>query len=175
MKTKWRRRSIRATGVLAVSIAMALSGCAVSRAQFNREKHSLRDDEVCRASLAARKATDFDYQDEIGEELMRRGIPFESCSSIVATADRRAAAAFVGVLAAATVVAAARHQGSGGGAYYGGAPHDYDWAWDQFYDQHGNLVWACRGRQSGQFSHLDQCRFKLKADNTWPSKRAWGR
>ena len=63
---------------------------------------------------------------------------------------------------AALVVSAAR---SGGGGTY-----DYDWSWDQFYNKNYQLVWACRGKQTGQFADLENCTNKPKNDFTWPNK-----
>lgn len=159
---------------LAMICVTVLTGCAVSREQFQRERYSLRDDEICRALLYARKEYDYSYQDELSDELQRRGVQTYSCSSLVADADRRATAALVGVLAAATVVAIAKNSNGGGGGYYGDQI-DYDWAWDEFYDQHYSLVWACRGKQTGQFAEFSNCRNKLKVDHTWPAKTAPGR
>jgi len=45
---------------------------------------------------------------------------------------------------------------------------DSSWAWDSFRDQYGNLVWACRGMQTGQFSFLVRCRDRPRHDLTWP-------
>ena len=40
--------------------------------------------------------------------------------------------------------------------------HDIDWAWD--------LVWHCRGIQTGQFAEFTKCAGKSKNDDHWPSK-----
>ena len=40
--------------------------------------------------------------------------------------------------------------------------HDIDWAWD--------LVWHCRGIQTGQFAEHTKCAGKSKNDDRWPSK-----
>lgn len=73
----------------------------------------------------------------------------------------------LGVLAVAGAVALANSPGGGSGY----APTDYDWAWDEFYNQYNQLVWSCRGMQTGQFAELDKCAYKVKIDSTWPSKR----
>lgn len=46
---------------------------------------------------------------------------------------------------------------------------DFDWAWDQFYHQ-GQLVWVCRGAQSGQFAQVERCAYKPQNDYRWPGK-----
>lgn len=45
---------------------------------------------------------------------------------------------------------------------------DYDWAWDQFRNDYGQLVWGCRGVQTGQFADLSRCSAKPRADYMWP-------
>ena len=47
---------------------------------------------------------------------------------------------------------------------------DYDWDWDQFYDQYYNLVWRCRGIQTGQFADSSNCYYDYKDDDRWPGK-----
>ena len=68
---------------------------------------------------------------------------------------------------AALVVSAARSGGGGGGS---GSVYDYDWAWDQFYNKNYQLVWACRGKQTGQFAEIANCANKTQNDSTWPAK-----
>jgi hypothetical protein len=75
----------------------------------------------------------------------------------------------LGVAAAAAIAAGG---GSGGGGTGGNsfAPTDYDWAWDQYYNQYRQLVWSCRGKQTGQFAELSKCQYKVQNDLTWPAK-----
>jgi hypothetical protein len=47
---------------------------------------------------------------------------------------------------------------------------DYEWDWDEFYDQYGNLVWMCRGVQTAQFVELSRCSDKYQTDTRWPNK-----
>ncbi len=79
----------------------------------------------------------------------------------------------LGILAIAGAVAIASTGGAGGGAGYSNSfgPVDYDWAWDEFYGEHYRLVWACRGKQTGQFAELEKCTYKPRIDTTWPAKR----
>ena len=72
------------------------------------------------------------------------------------------AAALVG----AAAYAAARN--SGGGAPL--AASDYDWDWDAFYNQYGQLVWACRGVQTTQFAEQWHGAGKAQTDYRWPNK-----
>ena len=48
--------------------------------------------------------------------------------------------------------------------------YDYDYDWDQFYDQYYNLVWRCRGIQTGQFADNLNCIYDTKDDDRWPDK-----
>ena len=70
------------------------------------------------------------------------------------------------VLGAVAIVAAAAGGGGGGGGGYVESGSD----WDQFYNQYGQLVWACRDIQSGRFTEKSNCAGKLQVDNRWPGK-----
>nr|WP_143028912.1 hypothetical protein [Massilia sp. PDC64] len=48
--------------------------------------------------------------------------------------------------------------------------NDFDWEWDQFYNSSYQLVWACRGVQSGQFADASRCAYKPQTDLRWPEK-----
>ena len=45
---------------------------------------------------------------------------------------------------------------------------DVSWAWDNFYDEHNNSQWRCRGLNTGQFADDGKCSSKPRLDNTWP-------
>ena len=47
---------------------------------------------------------------------------------------------------------------------------DRYWYWDQFYDEYNNLVWRCRGSQTGKFAQSDKCSGQSKSDYRWPNK-----
>ena len=47
---------------------------------------------------------------------------------------------------------------------------DRYWYWDQFNDAYGNLIWRCRGSQTGQFAENDKCFGQMKDDERWPNK-----
>ena len=59
-----------------------------------------------------------------------------------------------------------------GYAFYLANFRDRDWDWDKFFDQYGNLVWMCRGVQTGQFANDDKCGGKHQTDLRWPRKSA---
>lgn len=169
---------MKASSVVALLTAAALaSGCAISPEQFARQKHTLRIDEVCRGYLKAVETSNWAFHSDIAEELDRRQVSRYDCSRIVKESNDQAAGALTAVLLGAAIIAVAANSGGGGGGYANPyAPvHDYDWAWDQFFNENYALVWACRGKQSGQFAALEKCSYKFQNDHTWPSKRADGR
>ena len=45
---------------------------------------------------------------------------------------------------------------------------DTAWDWDQFADENGRWVWACRGVQTGQFADDHYCRGLVRIDGRWP-------
>lgn len=160
-------------GILAIAIAVMLNACAISPQQFAAQRETLRPDELCKGRVSAVKSGDYQFRSDIDDELLRRGLGPSQCPAIIEEASRRAAAAAAIILGGLAVVAIAKSSSSGGGGYpYQPVLQDYDWEWDQFFDQNYQLVWACRGRQTGQFAVLDRCAYKWKNDNTWPSKRA---
>lgn len=156
---------------LVLVIAAMLSGCAISPQQFAAQRETLRPDELCKGRASAVQSGDYQFRSDIDGELYRRGLGPSQCPAIMEEASRKAAAAAAIILGGLAVVAIAKSSG-GGGYPYQPISQDYDWEWDQFYDQNYQLVWACRGRQTGQFAFLDRCAYKWKSDSTWPSKRA---
>lgn len=156
-------------------VSSLITGCAVSPQQFAEKRQSLRPDELCRTREAAERKNNFSFLSEIDQELTRRGISPNECSDIVKKSNSNAAGAAVVILGALAIAAAAKSGGYGGNSYQPNTNTDYDWAWDQFYNSQYNLVWACRGIQTGQFAELYRCNYKAKNDNTWPSKRADGK
>lgn len=46
---------------------------------------------------------------------------------------------------------------------------DFEWDWDAFF-RNENLVWVCRGVQTGQFAHHSHCHNKPQLDWRWPNK-----
>lgn len=153
-----------------------LVGCAVGPQQFAEKRYTLRPDELCRAHEAAQKDNNYSFLTDIEQELSNRGIsPFE-CADILKDSNRKAAGVAIAILGILAVAAAAKSGGSGGNNYQPiTSSQDHDWAWDQFYNERFDLVWACRGKQTGRFSELSRCDYKSKIDSTWPSKRADGR
>ena len=78
-----------------------------------------------------------------------------------------AIAVLAGVTTALVVYSVVNSSASGGSS---NTNIDNDWEWDQFYNAYGELVWACRGVQTGEFAVLSKCDYKYKTDYTWPGK-----
>ena len=50
------------------------------------------------------------------------------------------------------------------------AKYRHNFAWDQFYNDRRQLVWACRDKRSGEFAYQKWCQLSPANDYTWPSK-----
>lgn len=142
------------------SICLALSGCAATKQEFYAKKDDLWDWSVCKTWREASASGDVDFRNDVYAEILKRNMTGSGCNTRNNVADIGAVSVIV-----LGVVAAALAAGGGGG---NPGVNDYDWAWDQFRDQSGSLVWACRGRQSGQFAEQWRCNGKLMTDATWP-------
>lgn len=154
-------------------ILALLTGCAVSPADFNAKRYEISDTRLCKTWKSAAASGDIAFQNDVGGEVLRRGLSAGKCEQL----ERDQALAIgAGVLLGAALIAAARNGGAGGGAAVGGGAgyasttYDYDWEWDQFYNQNRVLVWACRGVQTGQFAEQQHCAGKLMTDWKWPGK-----
>jgi hypothetical protein len=90
-----------------------------------------------------------------------------SCANMSEEAKQRWLIAGAVLAAAGGAYAIGRNQGYANG-YAAHQLTDYDWAWDQFYNANYALVWACRGKQTGQFADMAKCQYKPQNDLTWP-------
>lgn len=102
----------------------------------------------------------------MNEEVNKRGLSSERCETLVREENQRAAL-ILGAIAVGLAAAAARRGGGGGGSP---TQADYEWDWDEIRNQYGQLVWVCRGVQSGEFAELWRCGGKVKTDWRWPGK-----
>lgn len=141
----------------------------MSPKQFESSKFGMTDSQVCRVVPDMHKSPDVSFATSVSAELDRRGLTSAGCADMVAKENQRAALVLGAILLGAAAVAVARSGGSGGSTY---APASYNtdttWAWDQFRDQFGSLIWACRGRQTGQFADQWRCAGQFQSDYTWP-------
>lgn len=166
--------------VVTLVVASMLVGCASTpgEAPITWERFAATpggnwsDSELCRAWVHANDTDQAAYEEAAYAVASSRGLTFSQC---VATAKRgdqfasTAAKVLVGVAIAALAYAVVRRGGGGGGVP---AQGDYSYSWDLFYNEYRQLVWACRGEQTGQFADQTNCQFKAKNDLRWPSLEA---
>jgi hypothetical protein len=152
------------TKAIVVACSVAMTACATSPEAFRRNPYQVSDSQLCRTLTSSAAERDYSFKSEVRSEVERRGLSDESCATMVRNQNVAiGAVALIGAVA----VAAARNGGGGGG----GAPStDYDWDWDQFYNEYRQLVWACRGVQTGQFADTWRCNGKFRTDARWPQK-----
>ena len=163
-------------GLLAA--AVLAGGCAQAPLTYERFVHQtqgLSDAQVCQAWFHARQTNQADYLRMAYSEASRRGLEYSGCLAMQEEQQKReqeqtktARNILLGVAIVALTVAAAR-RGSGGG-YSERA--DTSYSWDLFYNEYRQLVWACRGEQTGQFADQEKCAYKPRHDGRWPSLEA---
>lgn len=169
-----RRSATAASIALSVVVSSCSTMATVPEDDFLRNRVSMSDEAACAALFTAAKeykATGrTSYFGATITEIERRGKSVDWCNK---RRDEQAdTAAGIGLIAALVgIVAVAAKSGAGGGNY--AAPtrapgSDYEWDWDQFYDQAGQLIWRCRGVQTGQFAIDAECINKLQVDARWP-------
>ena len=157
--------------LIATVLAAALSGCAMTPTYFRANESRLSNFEVCRTWQGAAQGSDYTFAADVARSANMRGLDRAQCDQLVTDQKRKAAAVVGALLLIGAGVAAARSSGGGGGYY---APRfqpsavDVEWDWDQFRDQQGLFVWACRGVQTGQFATHDKCFGRLQTDFRWP-------
>lgn len=153
----------------AIFTLLFIVGCAASPEKFYANSATLSDARLCRTLKAASGGRDLTFAADVRQAADARGLDDFSCQSIV---NKQNAAIAVGIVAGAALVAVAKNGGSGGvgATTTTGQGYDVEWDWDQFNNQYGQLVWACRGIQTGQYSETYHCNGKMQADWRWPQK-----
>jgi hypothetical protein len=154
--------------------AAMLSGCMTTEF-FRTNAVTLSDTDVCTARDEGRSRPQQELYWMAGREMDRRGMTDARCDVLLAQKKQQLQNGLAIVAAGLAVVAvanASRRPGGGGAGYEPVQMQDYQWAWDQFYNDQFQLVWACRGVQTGQFAELYRCNGLLQIDNKWPSKSA---
>ena len=155
----WRR-------IVSAGACVALVSCAITPQDFYANRASYSNEQVCRIW----RVYDGEVSDAAAAEAARRGMSVERCRAILAEADKRDSSAAVGAAFLLALFAAA----SGAGAAPAPAVPvavDTEWGWDQFYNERNELVWACRGVQTGQFQPIVRCQYLPKIDTRWPGLR----
>lgn len=146
-------------------IASLAAGCATTPADFDRVRYTISDTNLCRTYANAHG----DFLTKVEEEVERRHLSSSDCQTLI---NKQNLAIGVGAILGAALVAAARRGGGGGGTYTPPPTRatDYDWDWDEFYNANRQLVWACRGVQTGEFAEQWHCNGTPQTDWRWPSK-----
>jgi len=148
-----RRRAI-------IVMAAFVAGCATSKADFYKSPAAVGDWSLCRTWSDASNAGDLEFVGDVTREAIARGMTSEGCrAKNLAVEVGTVTVVVLGIVAAAL---AARGGGGGGGVT------DTTWAWDQFRAQDGSMLWACRGKQTGQFADQWRCSGLPMNDWTWP-------
>jgi len=158
--------------ISAAVVAAMVAGCATTPEHYRQNKAGLSDLEVCRASRAAMNAADWSWHSETMEDMAARGLTAASCVELVAEAEQKAktvGAIVLGVAALALIASQAKKGRIGGSQATG---QDFDWDWDLFYGERMQMVWACRGVQTGQFAEPYRCQHKAQTDLRWPGLQA---
>jgi hypothetical protein len=157
---------------------MSLAGCAgISAEKFDQNPGAASDFALCRS--LADSAGDAAFAGKLRFELARRQVHEGACPAIIAKREKNVAAGIIAGFAVVAVAAAARGNGGGyigvGTDYpaYEAPVRDWQWEWDEYYNKSYQLVWSCRGVQTGQFAELHLCGSKLRVDTTWPAKTAY--
>jgi hypothetical protein len=155
---------------VAAALVVALGGCAMTPTYFRANESRLSNYDVCRAWQTSSRSGDYGFASEVGRAASERGFDRSQCDDLVAHQQRKAAAVIGALLLVGAGVAASR---SGGGGSYVPSfqPNGIDtsWDWNQFRDQNGMFVWACRGVQTGQFAVHERCFGRLQVDSRWPA------
>jgi len=143
--------------VLIYAVVLALSGCAANKGKFYNSPASINTWSLCRSMAESASAGDTQYFYDLNAEAQRRGMTFSDCKTRNAVVEVGVAT----VVVLGIVAAAMSGRGGGGGG-------DTSWAWDNFQGQDGSMLWACRGRQTGQFADQWRCSGLPMNDFTWP-------
>ena len=145
---------------------LILSNCTTSQQAFQANPSAVTTSALCRTLV---ETQDIQFRQELYSEITKRSVSVAKCEEMVRS-QNQAIAAGVAIALVGTAVAVCANNDCSGGGYrnpYQGAD------WDEFYNQYGTLVWACRSIATGQFTYDSDCYGKSKIDWRWPSKLAY--
>lgn len=149
-----------------LTIAAICAGCTTSSESFYKDKTKGDKTSICRAYLKTQSAT---FRQDLEVELTRRNIYPGDCLGYVKAQN---AAIVAGVAIALVGAAAIACANSSSGCRGGGGGYSTGSDWDQFYNQYGQLVWACRDIGTGRFTYEYACSGLPQTDYRWPAKYA---
>lgn len=151
-------------GVVTSVISTQLVSCVgITSQSFYANPSQASDYQICKSW---KSTEDIAFKLSLKAELESRGKSLFDCQRIM---DERHNAIAIGAILGAALIAISQSGGGGSGSAPSYAT-DYDYAWDQFRNEYGQLVWACRGKQTGQFAYKEKCQYKSVNDYTWPTK-----
>ena len=153
--------------IAGVLIAGLVTGCATSRESFYANPSGASNAQICRSLASESVQGDAAFHQALRTELNSRGISEGECTSIVSQQNLAIGA---GILLGAALIAAAANSGGGYGSGAYAPVTDYQWDWDQYYSSTYQLVWSCRGVQTGQFADQWRCAGMPQTDYRWPAK-----
>lgn len=115
----------------AVAVALALTSCTTTPAEFAKKPSAVSKAALCKTAL---ETTDPAFQFQLVSEVNRRGMNMLECQQMVIQ-QRQAAAALVAVALVGTAVAVCANNNCGGGSYYHSPRRypgncQYDWQYD---------------------------------------------
>ena len=144
-----------------------LSACTTSHEALSKNPKAVGEAALCRSFITTK---DEAFRQELYRELSHRSIAPMQCAEMVKKQNQAIAAGIaIAAVGAAVAICANNDCGGGGGGYYsGGYAQGADW--DAFYNQYGQIVWACREVASGQFTYDHNCFGQSKTDWRWPGK-----
>ena len=158
--------------IFIISISLVVSGCASTQYGFMTNTSNLDDLDVCQnyvkdfEKIQQRHENDDEseriYLNTLLLEVNKRGLSPSYCANIVSERDSEVVDGVVAVGALLVFIALAVAAGGGGSSQ--------GYAWDQFYDEHYNLIWRCRDKSNGEFAYDSHCSGLTKSDSTWPKK-----
>lgn len=164
MGTARRRAAVSA----AVVLALANASCTTSQQALSKNPSAVSTSALCRSYPSTR---DERFRDALYTELARRSVDARQCAEMVRK-QNQAIAVGVAIAAVGAAVAVCSNNNCGGGGY--SRPNYYQGAdWDAFYNQYGQVVWACREIATGRFVDYGYCYGKAQTDWRWPAKYAY--
>ncbi len=162
------------------AMAACLAACAASPDRFYSNRYSLGDTRLCRTFDKADLTPDATFAADVQAEMARRGLSPQRCEQL--EHHQNVAIGAAAVVTAVAVVALHDSHKNGGGPNVFVVPDpiyvqgwerdrtvDREWDWDQFY-RGSELVWECRGVQTGQVAPAFHCDGMPMTDARWPAK-----
>lgn len=153
------------TATIIATLAVYLTGCASTPAEYRTNRSQMSDATLCRTAL---KALDTGWgtelEDDIAHELLRRGLNGPKCKTTIQAQNADIAKGVVATVAIVAIAAAAGAAASksSGGSSRSYATVDSQWRWDRMANG-----WRCRGLQTGQYASNSHCAGLPKVDY-WP-------